>query len=146
MAGARPVCGRVECGGGVPEDPLIDEAAREVPDRGGDHPARTGDPPHRLERAAGSGHEIQRQLRKRAVEARRGKVEGGGVAGDKAQPRVGRARGGVGDVRLGDVDADDRGGLRPGGERQGEAAGAAADVEHSLAGAEPGPGDQPIGQ
>ena len=36
----------VECGGGVPQHALAGAPAGRVPERGSDHPARPGDPPH----------------------------------------------------------------------------------------------------
>ena len=65
---------------------------------------------------------------------------------DVAEGEVAPALLGAGEERLGEVEAEDvPGGADGGGERQGGAAGAAADVEHALARAGGAGGEEPVG-
>ena len=58
----------VEHGHGIHHHPHARHAAEMVPDRGGDHAARTHDAPHFGDRLSRLGHEVENQKRQRPIE------------------------------------------------------------------------------
>jgi hypothetical protein len=63
-----PVSLGIERRRGVPENPLIDQAAGKIPHCGGDDAARARHTAHAVEGLAGVRHEVESQKRKAAVE------------------------------------------------------------------------------
>jgi hypothetical protein len=119
---------RVDASGGVPQHPLIDEPAAEIPHARGDDTALAGHAPHLRNRRDRIGHEIQHQLRRRAGEGANGERQPARLAGDKTRSSGMLAR--ISEIGQGDIDSDRRLALS---HCRCKATGAAADIEqHSI--------------
>ena len=133
VAGAPLVGSGIQCRRRVEEDPVRDETATRIPHGGADHRARPRHALHLGNRLRGLRHEVQHQQREDAVEGAVGQREGVHVAGLEAHTGVAVQVAGVGDIRGREVDSQHAPGARALRHGEGQAAGAAADIEHVLA-------------